>query len=418
MGRILFVGGLVCMALGLVALPAVAEDDEGLRREVEKLRQEVQVMRTSMLEKDIDSYLAESDAWRGAQGGLQGVTINARFTSVFQGAFVDPADIGVMDGDVDLDMDFQVTDNLSLFIKMTANNASAGSFPIAGNNGPTLAGATDGIGVNGTVPTNPGSVTTYEAGIYHVLMVGDTKLHWEGGELDPRTRFLQNAFADDENTQFISNSFDDTSAVLWLTDATGRTSLGWHMWINFGDNQQFTVNWGYFNTPGQFFSRGQFYFQFSWKGEISGRESNIRVMAVINEFFRDATGDGDAAGGASWDWWATDKIGVFVRIAANGGDVNPIELDGSLGVVFQGLISSRPDDTLGIAFSFITTNDDVVVLPEDTEFSLEIYYRYMMEDGKLQVTPHLIYVNEPGGGTTIFGDDTLFILGLRIHVPF
>ena len=54
MGRILFVGGLVCMALGLVALPAVAEDDEGLRREVEKLRQEVQVMRTSMLEKDID----------------------------------------------------------------------------------------------------------------------------------------------------------------------------------------------------------------------------------------------------------------------------------------------------------------------------------------------------------------------------
>ena len=85
MGRILFVGGLVCMALGLVALPAVAEDDEGLRREVEKLRQEVQVMRTSMLEKEIDSYLSESDAWRGAQGGTQGVTIHARFTAVLQG---------------------------------------------------------------------------------------------------------------------------------------------------------------------------------------------------------------------------------------------------------------------------------------------------------------------------------------------
>lgn len=418
MGRILFVGGLVCMALGLVARPAGAEDDEGLRREVEKLRQEVQVMRTSMLEKDIDSYLSDSEAWRGAQGGLQGVTINARFTSVFQGAFVDPADIGVMDGDVDLDMDFQVTDNLSIFIKMTANNGAAGSLPFAGANGPTLAAFTDGIGVNGTVPTNPGAVTTYEAGIYHVAMLGDTKLHWEAGELDPRTRFNQNAFADDENTQFISNSFDDSSAILWLTDATGRTSLGWHMWINFGDNQQFTLNWGWFNTPGQFFSNGQFYVQFSWKGEISGRESNVRVMAYLNEFFQDGTGDGDAAGAVSWDWWATDTIGVFVRIAANGGDVNPIELDGSLGVVFQGLMSSRPDDTLGVAFSFITTNDTVVALPEDTEFSLEVYYRYMAEDGKLQITPHLIFVSEPGGGQLVFGDDTLFILGLRIHVPF
>jgi carbohydrate-selective porin OprB len=60
----------------------------------------------------------------------------------------------------------------------------------------------------------------------------------------------------------------------------------------------------------------------------------------------------------------------------------------------------------------------VITLPEDTEFSLEVYYRYMAEDGKLQITPHLIFVSEPGGGQLVFGDDALFILGLRIHVPF
>ena len=115
----------------------------------------------------------------------------------------------------------------------------------------------------------------------------------------------------------------------------------------------------------------------------------------------------------------TEKIGVFFRIATNGDDVNPVELDASVGVQMTGMIGSRPDDVIGIAVGFITANDTVLSgIPEDTEFTLEIYYKYVMEDGKMQITPHLIYVSEPGGNESPWQDDALFILGFRIHVPF
>jgi len=452
MGRFLFVGGLACLVLGLVALPALADDDAGLKQEVQKLRQEVAVMQSSMLEKEIDAYLSETQAWQGAQGGdaLGGITIHASFTAVYQGTVGQSSngaqDINSVDGDVDLQFDFQVTDNLNLFIHMTANNSGGGSFPnIFGQTfvsapfnaigGPslsaaTLAGATDGIGVNGTVPTAPGSVTVYEAGISSSVNLGDNKLNWEIGALDPRTRFLQNRFADDENTQFVDNLFDDSSAVLWLTDASGRVSLGVHGWISFGDNQQFTLNFGYFNMPGQYFNSGQFYLQLSWKGEVNGREMNVHVMGWYQEFFgagkpggtfgNGTSLDNDETGvGVSWDWMVTENIGAFFRTAYNNADINPVDYDISGGAVFKNLIASRPDDVIGIAFGLVHANNNVLVgVPEDQELHLEIYYRFMAEDGKLQVTPNIIFVNNPGGGIPPFADDTLFILGLRIHVPF
>jgi len=432
MGRFLSVSGLATLVLGFVASPALADDSQGLKDKLEKVERELHVLKTSMLEKEIDSYLSDQDVHAGAQGnGLAGVTIHASFTSVLQATVgLDPSDTHAGSGDVDLQFDFQVTDNLNLFIDLTANTntnlPTTDSSILSGISSPvrtTLAGLTDGIGVDGTNPIYPGSITVEEAGIFHALMLGDLKLYWELGKLDPRTRFLQNAFADDENTQFIHNSFDDTAAFLWGTANSGVLSstagtVGWHMWLHLGDNEQFTVNWGWFNAPGTFFDQGQFYIQFHWKGEISGREMNLRVAALINERFRDADGDGDASGGVSWDWWATDTIGLFVRIAGRGGDVNPVEFDASIGAVFHGLISSRPDDRLGVAFGFITADDELIAVTEDTEFTIEIYYAYMAEDGKLQITPHLIFVSDPGGGEAEFGDDTLFILGLRVHVPF
>jgi len=438
---------LALIAVGLVwVTPAAAGEDTDLREEVRQLREKIEALQgqqSALLEDEVEQYLDQTVAGAQGNGNLDGITINARFTMVFQATLgLDPADRAVVNGDVDLDIDFAVTDNLDLFIHMTANEAlsddgdDSGSFPgqfgsvstgappgVVNSFGPiagrTFSGFTDGIGVNGTTPTDPGSVTVYEAGIYHRLQVSDRTLHWEMGAIDPRTRFLQNAFADNENTQFINNLFDDSPSVLWLTDATGRTVFGWHAWMNFGDNNQITVNFGWFNIPGQFFNNGQLYFQFHWTGEVNGREMNIRLMGTINEFFEDASNDGTAAGGASWDWYVTDTIGVGIRIAATGGDVNPVDFDAAVFVQFDGLIGSRPDDTIGVAVGFITADDGVLVgVPEDTEVTIELYYRYMMEDGKLQITPHLMIVSEPGGNTSPWQDDTLFILGVRIYVPF
>jgi hypothetical protein len=436
---------LAALAGAMLVAPAMAGDSDGLREELRQLQREVGALEeqsSRLLEQEINSYLDESDAWRGSQGGgLDAITVHARFTAVSQSTIgLDLANRSVVNGDVDLDFDFQVTDNLDLFIYMTANDGTPGS-PLGTNAGfpsqwgpvsvgfppeafPAIAGSTfqglaDGIGVNGTVPTDPGSITVHEAGIYHRLQIGETILHWEGGDLDPRRRFMQNAYADDENTQFIHNGLDDSAAVLWLSDSSGRTVLGLHMWINFGEDDQFTLSWGFFNTPGQFFNRGQFMIQLAWRTELNGREMNLRVMGFMDEFNRNAAGDGDAGAGVSWDWLATDRIGLFVKIGVNGEDVNPVEFDAAFGAQFRGLLDSRPDDVLGVGVILTSANDAVLVgIPEDTEFTLEVYYRYMAEDGKLQITPHLLIVTDPGGNAAPWADDTLIIAGVRLYVPF
>jgi hypothetical protein len=179
------------------------------------------------------------------------------------------------------------------------------------------------------------------------------------------------------------------------------------------------VSYGWFNAPGRWFDHGQFYIQGAWKGEVSGRVMNVRVLGWIQDFFQDAQGDGSAGGGVSWDWWVTDRIGLWARIAINGGDVNPVEADYSFGVAWNGPFGRRPDDQLGAAFGIISANDTVLVgIPESTEVTLEIYYKLMLEGGKLQVTPHFMVVTDPGGGLAPWQDDVLFILGIRVYVPF
>ena len=430
----------MCLAVAVLALPTWAGDNGEMREELDKLRQEVHVMRTAMLEKEIDGYLADTKEWQGLQGGgngLSGVAISARGTTVYQGALgTEPADTHSVDGDFDVNFDFTVTDNTTLFAHMTANTGGdsfsrlagisfdriGAGFPNRNGEGTTFTygDRNDGIGINGTVSTSPGSVRMHEAGVRTSTQLGGTRLHWEFGKIDPRSRFMQNRFTDDENTQFINNIFDDSSSILWLTDRSGRIVFGWHMWLHFGENQNMTLSWGWFNTPGRFFNSGQFFIQFHYKGELRGREMNLRLTAQLQEFFRDGNGDGDAGAGVSWDWMMRDDIGVFLKIGVNGDDVSAVELDVVFGFVFNGLISSRPDDVFGIGIGFLAANETVVgTAVEDSEFTFEIYYKYMADNGKMQITPHVIYISDPSGGDAgPSGTDNFFILGIRFFVPF
>jgi hypothetical protein len=409
------------LALGLAAPAVGAEDEKG---ELERLRQENQGLKAAALEQDITAYLAETKGWAGAQGGdgLKGVTLHATFTTVFQGTLGQDPNIGLVDGDFDLDFDFQVNDRVALFAHLTANNGGAGSFPGFGPVGVTAAGGGDGIDVNGTVPTNPGAVVTNEVGVRVASHLGQTTLNWEMGEIDPRLRFLQNAFVPNNNVSFIHNSFADPASVQWITTAAGTTSLGWYMWLEFGGEKQFTLSWGWFNTPGQWFSNGQFYLQFGWKGEVSGREMNLRLLLHWDEFNPTATDDDNATFGWSWDWWIAEKVGLFITGGFNTQDTNPVEYDFQAGFVFSGMVGSRPDDQFGIGLIFTQIDEDFTgAVPEATEFGFEIYYRLVMGDGKVHVTPHVIYILDPGGGVGGpggFTEDNLFIVGVRMHVPF
>jgi len=276
--------------------------------------------------------------------------------------------------------------------------------------------------VDGTRGVQIGQISIYEAGIRHSSVVGEAVLHWSIGALDPRTRFLQNAYADDENTQFLNNVFDDSPAVGWLSDSSGRSFYGAYMAVDFGDREEYEVSWGWFNEPGQFWNDGQFYAQFSYRTEVSGGPMNLRFMGFIDAFHRNANDDKDYGGGLSWDWEASSHVGLFARFAAAAADVNPIEYDVELGLVLQRFSTKRPDDTIGVAFGLININD--VVVDEITsdhkerELVLELYYRLMLEDGKLQLSPFLMFVGDPGAGLTPWQDNSLTLLGLRIFARF
>lgn len=442
MGRFVLAGFVSCMALCLAAPVVGAEDTKG---ELERLRQENQGLKAAQLEQDVSAYLAETKGFEGAQGGdgLKGVTLHAAFVAVFQGTLgADPSDVGVMGGDFDLNFDLQVSDDVSLFCYMTANTAGGspdgfgtdtlpGAFGITGIAfAPTMAGFTDGIDVNGTVPTNPGAVTTNEVGVRITSQLGDMVLNQEMGEIDPRNRFLTSAFGDNNKT-FIHNSFSDTASVQWITTAGGQTSLGWYMWMQFGGNKEWTLSWGWFNLPGQWFQNGQLYVQIAWKGEVKGREMNVKLLFNIDGY-NGENGNGPGAGfsldetgfvvGWAWDWMVSEKIGLFFTGGFNGADTNVVDFDFQVGVVFQNMISSRPDDQFGFGVIWTNIDSDLVTLPEDTEFTFELYYRLAMANGKVWVTPHFMFVMNPGGGEFVdggpFASDSLFILGIRVYVPF
>lgn len=416
---------LVFAAAGLLlAAPAVAGDDVALREKVLQLEQKLEALenqQSTQLEQSIEQYLDDTAAWRAAQaGGDTGpMTVNASFTGVLIGTIeYDPGSYAVT-GDVDLYFGFEITERLDLNIQLTA--ATGGNFPSAfgGGGGPTLSGLTDGIGVDGTAPVvGAGTVNVYQAFIVHELPMGDNSFFWEMGKIDPRTRFLQNAFADDENTSFINNLFDDTAAVLWLSNNGGGGYLGLHAWLSFMDDQ-LVINFGWFNTGTQFFDSGQAFVQVSWQGEVGGKAMNARLM-----FFYDGAtpslsalgpDDADYGFGISWDWLATEQLGLFARFCWNFEDVNPVNWDAQLGMQYSGL--GNEDSALGFAFGLLTVNTDVYAAPKDYEWLFELYYRYALEQGKVQITPFVQVIIDPGAGVG-FVESMVYMLGLRLHMPF
>ncbi|MHC4952651.1 MAG: carbohydrate porin [Planctomycetota bacterium] len=415
-----------------------------MHAEIAKLKSELDAVSrqdAAELESAIENYLDESDSWRGAQGDdkWSNLTIGARFLVVNQNTVaMDPGNTSTVNGLIDLDMLMQVTEGVSIFT--TLQGATDGTFPSEfptdqGGFGPpaTMAGMYDGIGVNGSVTVRPTSaVQILEAGVRAAYPVGEMTLNWEMGLIDPRERFLQNKFMRDENTQFISNQFDDESAISWATRAAvtsidndlpagAPTIIGLFGWISFGAEDAFTARYGYFNTPGEWFDKGQLYLEIAWRGNVRGREMNVSFMYMYDGF-SDATlkRENDSQWGASWDWLISDKIGLFFRIAGNTKDVNPVDLSLGFGLVYTG-IGSRKDDQLGFAMGMMSINDKAPLgefLPADKEWTFELYYKWVTNDGKLQITPHLLYVSDPGGGGTGWQEEKLWILGIRFFVPF
>ncbi len=425
---------LVLLALALLALaarPAAADEDEELRAEAADLRRRAEALESQqalLLRRDVTRYLDEAAPYAEAQGGggLRGLTLDASITGVFLATVgSDPSDTHSVHGDAELDFNFDVTENLSLFLDLTANSNSS-AFPtqfgpIAGTAGATLSGLVDGIGVDGTVSTAPGDIAAQEWGFLWTLFVSDQAVEVMAGRLDPREYYATNAFAANARTQFLNNLFDDPPALDWPTNATGTSIYGLRACTQFGARKQYSFDMGWYNTPGRWFDNGILLMEFVWQGKLKGREFHLRAYGQVN-----SAPDTIAGGfGLSFDWYVTEKIGLFARATVKDNQPisqnhpNQVESDWQVGAVFFGPIRSRPDDELGVAWGLIKGPIDALIpgAPDNHEMVIEIYYTFMLEGGKMQLTPEAQFVIDPGGGTFANGDN-LFLLGFRLHVPF
>ena len=417
---------LALLAVGLLwTTPANANENEAdLRAQLDELKQQVselQSKRAENVDTEIEAYLDSDTGWANeAQGdaGTNNVTITAMITSVNQNTVDQDDNRSLVSGMVELNFAFKVTDNLSIFTNLFANTNGHLDAPGGFANGDTtLAAAYDGNGVDSTVLNRAnGGVQVHEAGFNWTTPLGGIELDMTFGLIDPRYRYLTSAFGDDFRTGFLNNQFVDQSAISWATTRAGGNILGANFMMAFGGEKQFVLQFGYYNGPGRFFDFGQLYIEIHWKGEISGRAMNVKAMVMLDAL-NNVGSDMDTQYGVHWDWMMTDTIGLFASIAGNSEDSQAVEMSWTIGAVFMGLISSRPDDEIGIAIGMLTGNDTFNAALTEDELIVEAYYRYTLEGGKLQFTPHVQFISDPGGGAT-FSDDTLFILGIRVHVPF
>lgn len=427
MNRLFTTPWLAMLLAGAIGSAPARADDSNLRAQLDELKQQVEEMQAKQakrVDRDVEGYLDQNASWTKAQqggDGMKDINISAMITGVNQNTV--NLDSGnnrsVVSGAVELNFDFRVTENLGIFTGLIAN--TEGHLTSEFNSIPTLAGAFDGVGVDSSMTTRPqGGVQVREAGIRYAIPAGNLTVNMELGLIDPRNRFLTTAFSDDYRTQFLHNEFVDPSAVSWLTNAYDTpNSLGAYFWMAFGDNKNIILRAGYFNEEGRFFDHGQLYIEIHWKGEISGRAMNAKFMFMRDDYYR-LDDNTDNIWGFEWDWMATDNVGVYALITGNTEASNPVDISWSVGAVWNGVGESRPDDQIGVAFGWLGVNEDVVpASPEDSEFVLEVYYKYLTENGKMQITPHVMWVNNPGAGNDGWAnEDSLWILGVRFHVPF
>ena len=412
-------------AAGLIwALPAQANDDEAsLRKELDELKTQIDSLkenRTQRLDQEIEGYLESNGEWtKSAQGedANSRITITAGIFALSQNIVGQESGLNasVVNGQAEIGFNFNVAEGLDIVTTLFAN--TQGHFPSENPQGATLAGSFDGIGVDSSVNVRPqGGVQILEAFIRYAIPAGNATINMEMGLIDPRTRFLTSAFSDDYRTSFLHNEFVDPSAISWTSSAAGNNVLGLLFSYAFGENKNFILSAGGFNGPGEWFNDMQLYVQFHWKGEISGRAMNLKLLGVLDNFYTpNGSDDDDVNWGVEWDWMASDKIGVWVIISGNTENTNTVEFSWSVGMIYTG-VGSRADDQFGVGVGSMKANNDVISVPEDTEYVVEAFYKYMAAGGKFQISPSVQFISDPGGGT--FDKSSIWLLSIRFSVPF
>jgi porin len=177
-------------------------------------------------------------------------------------------------------------------------------------------------------------------------------------------------------------------------------------WRHFGDFDDLSLN----TTGSSLGAAG---------GDPFVHTGNHGLYAVIDQMIYRFPGGGEGSG-----------ISVFGRVAGSPSDRNFIDVYADAGVVFTGLIPTRPTDALGIAFAYSGISDDASRFDRDSmspvvhdyESVLEISYLAEVLPG-LTLQPDFQYFWHPGGYEADPNDpndavEDAAVLGLRTTVNY
>ncbi len=247
--------------------------------------------------------------------------------------------------------------------------------------------------------------------------------------------FDGNTFANDETTQFLNAAFVNNPAIpfpepglgfiihaeilpWWYVsggiadgDADARTT-GFSTAFDGSENQFYIAETGITpqipcgKTPLQGAYRVGYWIDDHTRtrldgSRLQGHDSGVYV-SCDQMLWRENAAENDSQG-----------LGAFFRWGNTRKGVNPIRSFWSAGAQYRGLLPSRDDDVVAVAFGRVKFDADAG-LAASSESVVETYYNAAVTPW-LSVSPSVQYIRNPGG------DDTLsdaIVLGLRAQVTF
>jgi len=257
------------------------------------------------------------------------------------------------------------------------------------------------------------------------------------GKIDFTGVFDCSAYADDECTQFLNAAFVDNPTIPFPQYSLGvaltwNVTDSWYIMGGVADAQADGRETG-FRTA--FHKEDYFFYALetgvtselnsvngpmpgtyrvglwndpqpkAYTGSSKNYRDDIGIYTSCEQMLYKETGDPEDSQG----------LGAFFRYGYAPSKRNDITNFFSVGFQYQGLLSGRDDDVLGVGFAQGFFADTAAsAYPEDYESALEVYYNAQVTPW-LNISPSLQYVANPGGVKAV---SDAVVLGVRAQMSF
>jgi cell division septum initiation protein DivIVA len=422
--------GVVTATLFLSSLPALA-DDEAFKRELELLKQRIEQLEKKLAEKnqketeiakevsEIREKLESFELHGGVVGYYQGAAVN----KIDGEKFSNPSGVGYV---ADLELTFKPSENGEFYMRLHGGEGKGADEINAFANLNTLADDN---------PENEATFKLLEAYYTHEFL--DGKLLLSIGKTEPPVFIDDNEFANDEYSQFVGKPFvnnpiidgefqfapiigvvfspTEQFEIAAVVQSNEQTGISW-------DGTEWVVNEK--SLYDNVFDNPFYAVQLKYSPEINGLPGNYRIyfwndsaehikvgQPTDNPAIKPSTDEGWGVG-ISLDQKLTENAGIFARVAFANDEVYEVEQFYSFGASINGLIPSRPDDTLGLGIAALIPNDKLE--NDDTEYHFEGYYRVQISEN-FAITPDVQYVVNPHGNSS---NDNIFAGMIKAEFSF